>query len=340
MSHIQRDDLDPDGRHYLIQLDGVTHRWPSVTSVLNIIEKAYLRPWAVKMALNRAMYWLEQQLAAGDGQLDAALVKNLLAGSKSEGAQANERILTAAGEFGTVVHECIEEFLETGEPCPVAFVAGQVTARIQDLQAQIEILGVKIDLPDAEAVLAKVQACLTRLYSWWESQDYALVGTELTVYSSTYGYAGTLDCLVWGSCANPAGDPGDRHSRLIMLDWKTSNQYDINYALQCVAYKMAFQEMNGMQIGDIYIVRIGKKDAELEIIHVAESEHAELFQVFLGFLRGFRWKKEYKKVVVRPVTAPSVPVVPVPVVPAPVVTTGSGRKQAAGTPVPGRFPLN
>lgn len=78
----------------------------------------------------------------------------------------------------------------------------------------------------------EVKPMLEQWRKWWPAFQQAtncrLIATELTVYSETYGYAGTLDCEV---CRE-------------VLDWKTSSGIYDEMRLQVMAYSFARAEMN------------------------------------------------------------------------------------------------
>lgn len=295
MATIKRDDSREGGRRYLIEEDGNTLDVPSVTTILAVIGKPYLLNWAVGQALDRALNYLRDNLL---GQvLTEESLGTFLKEANTKGAKENQRILSAAGEFGTVGHELIEDFLHSGVEATDADIHQKLQQYVTDLRAQMETLYAEaakrrkekewvvpaITLTDEAAVAARVRDVLTQFYAWWYEMGFSVIATEMMVYSRKYGYAGTLDCLA------------TRGYDLTLLDWKTSNYYSTDYALQTVSYKEGYQELHpGHVIGDIYVVRIGKKDGKLQVVHIPADTHAALFQMFLAVRALWEWKATYK----------------------------------------------
>ncbi|SVB87888.1 uncharacterized protein METZ01_LOCUS240742, partial [marine metagenome] len=78
--------------------------------------------------------------------------------------------------------------------------------------------------------------------NWQEKNDINLILSEMCVYSINLQVAGTLDAL---------GTKGDK---IILFDWKTSNGFYEEMALQCGGYVCCLEEMTGQAIDEGWIV--------------------------------------------------------------------------------------
>jgi len=94
-----------------------------------------------------------------------------------------------------------------------------------------------------------------------------LIRSEVSVYSPTHYYAGTVDAI-----------GKDSKGRLILFDWKTSNFVNSEYALQLAAYCKAFEESEGQKVEEARIVRFNKYKAAFE-----EKVVDDISKTFEGF---------------------------------------------------------
>jgi hypothetical protein len=145
--------------------------------------------------------------------------------------------------------------------------------------------GEEQDMSDQDA---RVANCYGLFRRWWDQAGLSVIQTELMVYHAPLGYAGQLDFLA----ADQAGNP-------VLVDWKTSKHIYWNYKLQVVAYARALHAMGRGVVSGIRIVRIGREDAEFEVLDVPRSEWKQLgnlFQSCIALSDAFRdAEREYKK---------------------------------------------
>src|SRR5262245_7950030 len=104
------------GRYYdITHADGTRSRYPSVTTILGVINKPALIPWAAKeerLAVTEAAADLHAELTMHP-QLPRAMY--LLALEQRLGTvKAHTRALTKAGEIGSAVHAQIEWTIKRG----------------------------------------------------------------------------------------------------------------------------------------------------------------------------------------------------------------------------------
>ena len=115
----------------------------------------------------------------------------------------------------------------------------------------------------------KVVNCWNAFIDWWNKQEYEVVELEKKIYSKKYNYAGTLDLI----CK-------DKKGNLVLMDIKTSNFITFDYFLQLNAYKFAYEEETGSKVSKSFIVKLSKKDAEIEIKEIPLNK--KLFNAFIG----------------------------------------------------------
>ena len=111
--------------------------------------------------------------------------------------------------------------------------------------------------------------CWNLFLDWWNKQEYKPVAIEKKIYSPKYKYAGTLDLVV-----------KDKNNKLVLIDIKTSNHVTFDYFLQLNAYKSAYEEETAKKISSAFVVRLPKKDSNIEIKQIPLNK--KLFNAFLG----------------------------------------------------------
>ena len=142
--------------------------------------------------------------------------------------------------------------------------AGMVGTVVHDL-IERHLKGLSI----AEQSDPKVVNCWNLFVKWWEKSGYEVVELEKKIYSSKWDYAGTLDLIV-----------KDEKGSLVLIDIKTSNSISFDYYLQLNAYKVAYEEETKQKIRKALIVRLPKKDSEIEFRDIPLTK--DLFKAFIG----------------------------------------------------------
>ena len=142
--------------------------------------------------------------------------------------------------------------------------AGQVGSVVHSL-VEDYLKGEKI--PDQ--VDKRVVNCWNLFLAWWEQQEYDPIHIEKKLYSKKHNYAGTLDLIV-----------EDKEKNLVLIDIKTSNQISFDYLLQLNAYRFAYEEETNQKISKSFVVRLPKKDSEVEIKEIPLNK--KLFNAFVG----------------------------------------------------------
>jgi len=241
-----------DERWY--NIDG--KEYPSVTTILQAINKPAIAPWMAKMERLYVLDSIRDILTDPkhewlDAQLDPDKFVRLIE-EAAKGKKAGDKEKEKAGEIGSQSHKLIEWATKTE-------------------------LGLKV------GPRPKVQDAAEIAYMAWEDwrkeADITLIAAEQTVCSKIHGYAGTLDLE-----ATAQGVP-------TIVDYKTGRQIWPESYLQNWAYRIALAEMRNRSPGEFtgLIVRLPKtiEDPEFQPVRVPGGE--EMFEVFLAVKRLWEW---------------------------------------------------
>lgn len=130
---------------------------PSVTTVLKVVNKPALVPWAVKMSVE----YMQEQLVAGKAYDEMELVE-MLAGAK----RAHYGVKDKAANMGKIVHDWWEQYIK--------WKLGQAKAP---------------EWPVNPTVAKAVE----NLVMWEAEHGVQFLDSEVPLYSRKYGYVGTMD---------------------------------------------------------------------------------------------------------------------------------------------------
>lgn len=252
---VSRDDGYGRSTRFYETADG--QRLPSVTSILTTVNKPALVPWAAKMereAVIKAAADLYEDLPAVrmNRMAYVSTLQNRLGKVK-----AHTKELAKAADIGSSVHERIEWDLR------------------RDLKQSV----------GPEPVLQDKALWAYMAYEDWRKQaNLVPYWIEQVVWSTSHGYAGTLDW--WGEI-------GHNSERLrVVGDWKTGKAIYAEALLQNAAYVQALVEM-GHATPPVAgcIVRLPKieNDPAFEVRIIPASLQPTLFQAFLHVLELWRW---------------------------------------------------
>lgn len=224
--------------HYY-RVDGGDTLYPGVTTVLSVLAKPALIPWAANEAARKIKAYLIQH--AQGRPLTADEIDKLV----EDGRKAHGAIKDEAANFGTRAHQAIDIFIKTGV-------------------SQVK-----------EDILPVFQA----FCDWKQKTHIEIIGGDLKIASMEYGYGGSLDAL------------GLVDGKVVIVDFKTSNRINPEYALQVAAYSNSYAEMFGLDyIPEAYILRLGKKTPDFEVRKVKSIQSA--FRQFVSALSIWRGQKE------------------------------------------------
>lgn len=233
------------------------------TNVVHIIDKSNaLIPWGCKVACEKFLGSIGDYIdGLGMVYIDASDLEALVVSAKS----AHKERLDEAAEVGKRAHTWIERYIRHDEPNP-------------------------------ESDDSRVASCCRSALRWIGRHNVRFLRTEHKVYSRLYGYAGTMDGLaLCDSCDDVSCCPAPFKDRLSLIDWKSSNQLNLEYLMQVAAYKAAYQEEFVVEIIDEWIIRMGKEDDAFETWHIGPEDFDRDFQGFLCCLELTRTARDIKQ---------------------------------------------
>lgn len=253
-----------NGRFY--EIDG--ELLPSVTTILQVIAKPYLVPWAAKLERELCLTVADQvydELYEADEDIAGTNFSDLVR-DRIGRMRAHQKEMDKACDIGSEIHAMIEWDLkaDTSVPKPVARKESRIAYE-----------------------------------SWREwTQLVRLIPSEVerTLYSKKYGYAGTED--TFATLIDERTGERVRAS----IDWKSSKAIYNEYKLQNVAYRVARAEMEGrIDVPRGLIVRLPKSqddkllktDRPFELCWVEPA--SELFPVFRAAQTLWQWQNAKKE---------------------------------------------
>lgn len=256
--------------------------YPSVTSILSVVAKPALVNWAANRERDMVLEAAAQlwgDVPTSPKMTNAAYIATLQ--GRLGKVKAYKKDLEKAADIGSQAHAVIEwelrrELLQESGPRP----------KIGD----------------------KAEWSVMAWEDWRHSVNLAPLAIEQTVWSATYGYAGSLDLLC--ELDTPDG------RRRVVVDWKTGKAIYKEAKLQNAAYVQAVCEMGHARLGDVsgLIVRLPKveTDPKFETLEIPRADQPRLLATFLVVKALWEWVEQEEK---RP--RPVSPVVEAPTSPAP-----------------------
>lgn len=224
---------------------------PGVTSVLNMLPKGFLTFWAAKITAETAVDSLD---------ILATLVQRDRAGAIDYLKNAHRRFTSQAATLGSDVHDLFEK-MARGE--------------------RVNPRHIHSDLVPFAAHFA----------AWLDEVQPQFLHLEETVWSDTYGYAGSFDAI--------AVIDGET----VIIDWKTTRSgVHEEVALQLKAYAAADRIILAAtgesvplpRIDAAAVLHVRPEGAELVPVDCSD----DLFEVFLALIKIFDWDTARKKRVI------------------------------------------
>lgn len=251
------------GRFYEVPDGG---KYPSVTTILNIIAKPALINWAANMERTlvvEASADLYEDLPVNGGipkmerPTYITSLQNRLGKTK-----AHQKALTKAGEIGSQVHALIEWNTRKS-------------------------LGEKVG-PEPH-LIDRATWAFSVWEKWAKKSNFKPIHCEQTVWSNEHRYAGTMDLMAEVKVG------GTDEIVRVVVDWKTGKAIYPEALLQNVAYIKALIEM-GHAKPPLHglIVRLPKneEDPEPEVRLIPWAEQDSLFRAFIHARALWGWQFE------------------------------------------------
>lgn len=196
--------------------------YPGVTTILSIISKPFLIPWAAKEAANKIKEYLKAN--AVNRPLSIEEIDDLVEAGRKQHVVKKDQ----AADIGTRAHKAIDNIIATG---------------------------------DVAAVVDKdVIPCVEAFLEWRANAKIDIRFGDTKIANMNFGYGGSLDCLGFDKNGNP-----------VLIDFKTSNYINEEYAYQVAAYIYAFLDTYGVLPMKAIILRLGKTKPEFEVKEVKDT---------------------------------------------------------------------
>lgn len=231
---------------------------PSVTTILNIISKPALIPWAVKMereAIRAAFLEVltdqAKDFLALEQDPDAAWNVVL---RMTESHKAADKVKNKAAEIGSAAHALIEWQTKRELGFPVS--------------------------SEPPAAPEAAQWAFMAWQDWARKVNFKAVESELVLYSTEHGYIGTADTIAYVD------------NVLTEVNYKTGKAIYREAHLQSVAYRAAYAENNAGQWLPGLVLRLPKIESDPEFEPVEVTAGPEALPAFLGFKAGWQWMRK------------------------------------------------
>lgn len=259
--------------YYRFDDEGVRHDIDGVTSVLGVISKPFLIPWATKLCIETLQGHLVNKET---GAINSFTTEELMAWMHEAKNKHRERLETA-GDIGHIAHDCLEKSIQYA----IDHTEGIV----------LKLYGLPQD-ETPENVMAI--NCVLAAWDWMKGHNVRWLATERKIYSKEYNVAGTEDgvCIV-DSCSDLKCCRGRLfRDHKAIADWKSSNQLSDSYAYQLAIYQFAQIEEFGEFIPDRWCLRLGKLDGQFEPWYLPSDYFEADLNAFLAALNLYRSLKE------------------------------------------------
>lgn len=149
-----------------VYVDELGKEYASVTTILNVINKPALIPWAKKQSLEKVKFVLQNHLM--NGTLPEIKSTDDIDAIINEASKTPDQVLQTAGDFGSQAHALIEKV---------------INARINNEKEPVTPVDLKVVMESFEM--------------FCEQYNPVFIGSEVQVCSDVYyAYAGTVDAVI------------------------------------------------------------------------------------------------------------------------------------------------
>ena len=253
---VYSDATDSYERYYKV---GDYDAMPSVTTVLEMINKPRLRDYK----MNRALDYLGGKYAKRHWD-DRITTPPWVRYPGSPRAQSLRK------KVKTTWNDAIASLRRNAKAHPnkVRDTAGDIGTEVHEAIAA-EMRGENWELTSEPAAIAMQSYRL-----WQEDTTISPIWSEQTVWSLEYGFAGSADLV------------GLDGSKLVVLDWKTGAGVYNEAGLQMAAYSHAIEEMTGSTVDECVVIHLDKNTPAC-----TEHKVKDWKRSFNGFLSALNtWK--------------------------------------------------
>jgi len=231
---------------------GEPRLFPSVTSILKVASQPTLDRWVREKEYRVLRDHLRERIESNAITLDC--VDFAIDEAKKSGSS-----MDPSASFGVESHDMIENIIKSGSMDEDGIICPE------------HLIPVK-----------------QSFFRWYkrekEIRNMEIIHTELPLVSQQYGFAGTADAVARVSIKG--------ESKIIVLDWKTSNNLRNHYALQIAAYSKLYEETFNEPVYAGVVIKFSKVNADYEVRSVTNLE--KVFDSFMNYKNV--WDLEQKDV--------------------------------------------
>ena len=215
---------------------GDADKYPSVTTILSVLDKPALLPWVAKCVVE---YVKQNAVTIGPiddnsvGKCSVSRLINVLDNAKKHYRTVSKK----ACDIGTAVHGAVEYYLKGATP------EDAVSMALTNVETE-EGADVTDDF------IAKVQAGFDAFVAWANEHDLEPVALEVAMYNHEFRYAGRVDFV------------GHVDGVLTLIDFKTSKGFYDEYAMQTAAYRDCIPDVDTFDPLDIVAHGVLRLDKE------------------------------------------------------------------------------
>lgn len=138
--------------------------------------------------------------------------------------------------------------------------SGARAGKMGHLYVEGKLTGREIKMPTDKDDLKVVESVASAFDKFMEDWKPELIEVEKVLYSKTHNYAGTCDFVA------------EINGKLVIGDWKTTNTSRYNpdgiyatYFAQLGAYSLAYEEMTGEKVKELWAVNLPKDGGEYKL---------------------------------------------------------------------------
>jgi hypothetical protein len=153
-------------------------------------------------------------------------------------------------------HECGKNGIEMEAVREKAADIGTIAHAL----CEAHLRGMELDTSNVSPeMLDRAETAFVKFVTWWDREGLILNCCELAMVSEHMQVGGTLDILATRT-----------DGRLVLVDLKSSKAIYEEMLIQAAVYAAMYEETQGQPVLDVYVVRIGKEDADdVEVREVA-----------------------------------------------------------------------
>ena len=233
------------------------------TTILSVLDKPALIPWAVKQGVEYVRKETE-----GKPVISGEELGEILDNAKTKWREVRD--LTA--KIGTAVHHIAEAYAK--------HLNGKITEEVYNALFQEELGSV-----EQEADKNKILGGATAFSKWLEELDVKILDTEVLVANKDLKHATMIDAII------------QEEGKIGIIDYKTSNGVYLDHALQIASGNLAYEKTTGKTVDFHYVVQFVKDTGEFHIYRFDKEQIEELTKIFIDTANLYNSKKVGEKII-------------------------------------------